>query len=561
MGISSALYNAVSGLTTISESLNVIGDNLANVNTVGFKSSTARFETVLSQTIAGATGPNGQLFGTNPIQLGLGTTLASIDRDFSQGSLNATGSLADLAIQGRGFFILTDGEGLMFTRDGSFGLAIDGQLVDPSTGFRVQGFQAVDEVINPVGPLTDIIIPIGLSIARATSSAQLAGNFDASGDIATTGTVIDGPAMLDWSTGVPPGTPPMTAAIGTTLLTDLTDSANQNLGLVVGDIITITGLKGGAEINTTFTVGAASDLDAFTAAVGAAFGIVDGSVSINANGSVRITGDLGTGNAVTEVIFTATDSTGAVSRSVFDAVYNPGLPTAFTEVTAADGESFILSALNAFDSLGNSVPITITFTRIAPNTLRYIADSPFGTSAGNGIIEYDDNGQFLSVDNDIITIDRTGTGAEPTMNITLDFNDMTFLSGENTLVLFSQDGFPIGTLEHFFVGNDGVVTGAFSNGLTRILAQVPLALFPNQEGLMAEGDNYFVPSINSGGHIVGIAGNGGRGAIAQAFLEGSNSDIATEFTGIILAQRGFQANARTITVADNMLEEVIELAR
>ncbi len=557
MGISSALYNAVSGLTTISESLNVIGDNLANVNTVGFKASTARFETVLSQTLAGATGPNGQLFGTNPIQLGLGTTLASIDRDFSQGSLNATGSLTDLAIQGRGFFILTDGEGLKFTRDGSFGLAIDGQLVDPSTGFRVQGFQAVDEVINTVGPLTDIIIPIGLSIARATSSAQLAGNFDASGDIATTGTVIDGPAMGDVTTG----TIPLGAATAATLLTNLADLSDVNLGLVAGDIITITGLKGGAEISTTFTVGAASDLAAFAAALETAFGIVDGSVSIDADGSITITGDLGIGNAITEVIFTATDSTGTISRSVFDALYNPGLPTAFTEVTAADGESFILSALNVFDSLGNSVPITIAFTRIGTNTLQYIADSPFGTSVGDGIIEYDENGQFLSVDNDIISIDRTGTGAEPTLNITLDFNDMTFLSGENTLVLFSQDGFPIGTLEDFFVGNDGVITGAFSNGLTRILAQVPLALFPNQEGLMAKGDNYFVPSINSGQHIVGIAGNGGRGAIAQAFLEGSNSDIATEFTGIILAQRGFQANARTITVADNMLEEVINLAR
>jgi flagellar hook protein FlgE len=147
------------------------------------------------------------------------------------------------------------------------------------------------------------------------------------------------------------------------------------------------------------------------------------------------------------------------------------------------------------------------------------------------------------------------------LNISLDFSDITFLSGDNTLALFSQDGFPIGTLEDFYVGNDGVVTGAFSNGLTRVLAQVPLAIFPNQEGLLAVGNNFFVPSFNTGEHIIGQAGLAGRGTITQGFLEGSNTDMATEFTGIIVTQRGFQANARTITVADNMLEEIIGLAR
>ena len=109
MGLSTALFTGVSGLNTIAESLNVIGDNLANVNTPGFKSSTALFETVFSQTLSGATVPTSSLLGTNPVQLGLGTKLATIDRNFSQGSLNGTGNLGDFAVQGEGFFILSDG--------------------------------------------------------------------------------------------------------------------------------------------------------------------------------------------------------------------------------------------------------------------------------------------------------------------------------------------------------------------------------------------------------------------------------------------------------------------
>ena len=221
----------------------------------------------------------------------------------------------------------------------------------------------------------------------------------------------------------------------------------------------------------------------------------------------------------------------------------------------------MLSGLDVFDSLGNSVPLNVTFTRTGTNTLRYLAESPFGTSVGSGTITYDNNGQFLSVDNDLISIDRSGAGAIDPLNITLDLSGTTFLSGVNTLALSSQDGFPIGSLEEFFVGIEGTITGAFSNGLSLVLGQVALAVFPNQQGLLAVGDNLFAMSGNSGEPITGVAGTGGRGTMVQGFLEGSNTDMAKEFTSIIITQRGFQANARTITTADNLLEEVISLVR
>jgi flagellar hook protein FlgE len=408
MGLSTALYNGVSGLSTLSESLNVIGDNLANVNTTGFKSSNALFETVFSQTLTGATGPSENTLGTNPIQVGLGVKLSTIVRDFTQGSLNSTGKSGDLAIQDNGFFILSDGIGQAYTRDGSFGLAVDGTLVDPATGLRVQGYQAVNGVITSTGSVGDIVIPIGMSIAQATSNALFSGNFDAA---------------------------------------------------------------------------------------------------------------------------------------------------------SAIGDSYTLSGLHVFDSLGNAVPLDITFTKTGTNDVTYVAESPTGTIVGTGIITYDTNGQFVGVTNDLISIDRSAQGAVSPLDVTLDFTGTTFLSGENSLALGSQNGYPIGSLEEYFVGVDGVITGFFSNGQTLILGQVALATFPNQQGLLTIGNNLYVTSANSGEPNIGEAGTGGKGTIVGGFLEGSNVDLSRELTNIIIAQTGFQANTRTITTADKLLQEVLTLVR
>jgi len=546
MGLSAALYNGVSGLTTISEALNVIGDNLANVNTPGFKASTALFQTVFSQTISGGTVPSGNLLGTNPIQVGLGTTLATIGRNFTQGSLNNTGNLSDLAIQGNGFFILSDGVGIAFTRDGSFALAIDGTLVDPATGLRVQGWTAVNGVVTPTGAVGDIVVPLGMSIVQETSNALFSGNFNASGDIAgLMGTVLLGPVLT----------------VGGVAADEFSNLiALDGLGLADGDTITISGRKGGADITATFDVTTTSTLGDLTTAIFDAFGILNGSVTVEPTGEIRIEGDTGTANAITDVVLRATDSLG-VSVPGFDAVFNPGGSSPFLETNAATGESFVLSGLAVFDSLGNSVPLTVTFTRTDVRTLTYIAESPFGTIVGSGNIEFDTNGQFLSVDNALISIDRSAAGAIDPLDITLDFSGTTFLSGVNTLALSSQDGFPIGSLEEFFVGIDGTVTGAFSNGLSEVLGQVALSIFPNQGGLLALGSNLFAVTGNSGEPLIGVAGTGGRGTMAQGYLEGSNTDMAKEFTSIIITQRGFQANARTISTADALLEEVISLAR
>lgn len=565
MGVTTALSNGISGLLTLGDALNVIGDNLANVNTTGFKSSSALFETVFAQTLSGGTAPSGQLFGINPIQLGLGVSTSTISRNFGQGSLASTGNSNDLAILGEGFFVLSDVTGaLSFTRDGSFSTADDGTIIDPSTGLAVLGFPAVDGVVTPTTTPSPIVIPSGISTAKATENALFSGNFDASGAIAVDGNINTGPAQ---TTGGG-------ASVGGDLLTAL-----DGLGLSVGDVIELTARKGAADVGpVSFTVTAAptpgdpfsgdtyADLATF---LESALGIntdplLDpaAGVTIGAGGELTITSNIGDDNLISNVRMT----TNGVAAG-FDGVYDPVVGEPFTVTDATEpGESFVVSGLSVFDSLGNSVPLSLTFVRTGPSELTYFVESPFGTAITGGTITYDMNGQFVSAASSgggdpLVSIPRTGTGAVDPLAFQLDFSTTSFLAGVSDLALGTQDGFPIGDLDSFFVGVDGTITGRFTNGLTRVLGQLALATFNNPQGLLSVGENRFVLSPNSGDAQIGTPASGGRGTLASGFLEGSNTDLAREFSNIILTQRGFQANARTITTADTLLQELIGLVR
>ncbi len=537
--------------------MNVIGDNLANVNTTGFKASSPLFETVFSQTVSGGTAPSGALFGTNPSQLGLGVTAATIRRSFTQGSLASTGDSNDLAILGAGFFVLADAnaQNVSYTRDGSFGVADDGTLVDPATGLALQGFQAVNGVVNTSGVPTSIVIPAGLALAQATQNAFFSGNFDASGLIAVDGNTNTGP-MLEAGAGV--------FAVAGTLLTALEFPTATVLGLAVGDVITLNAMKGtGSIAPATFTVAAGSTYNDLATFLQASLGLVAGTVTISGTGELVVVSDIGTDNLITDI---SLNSNGA-GAAPFNALFDPlvGNTFAITAATQA-GESFTVSGLTVFDSLGNSVPLTVTFVRTGPSTVQYFAESPLGSPVGNGTLTYDVNGQLVSALDAMggvaqVVIPRTATGALDPLIVALDFTGTSYLAGQADLALNNQDGFPQGDLVEFFVGVDGVITGQFSNGLSQSLGQIALATFNNPVGLLTVGENRFVVSPNSGDPQVGVPTVGGRGSLASGFLEGSNTDLAREFSNTIVVQRGFQANARTITVADTLLQELISLVR
>jgi flagellar hook protein FlgE len=178
-----SLFSGVSGLQNHQVRMDVLGNNVANVNTTGFKKGRATFQDLLYQQMSGASAPNGDVGGVNPKEIGLGMSVGSIDTIHTQGSLQTTGVMTDLAVQGNGFFVLKKGETTLFTRDGAFGLDKDGRLVNPATGYRVQGWLAQNvngrEVLATSGATQDLVVPVGSKDpAKATGRVDIACNLD-----------------------------------------------------------------------------------------------------------------------------------------------------------------------------------------------------------------------------------------------------------------------------------------------------------------------------------------------------------------------------------------------
>jgi flagellar hook protein FlgE len=233
-----SLYSGVSGMSANMAQLDVIGNNIANSNTVGFKSGRVTFNEMLTQTIRSASRPvSGGLGGMNPQQIGLGTTVGSIDTNYGQGNFQTTGMKTDLAIQGRGFFVLSDGSSLSYSRAGVFGLDADNNLVNPSTGLRLQGVMAAPDGSVGNGPVGDLFIDPSMVVpAQASSAVQLVGNLDADAD--ARGSILETGSLL-------------VAAQATNRLIDLSGQRNGSLGLYAGDIISLNGQAGGAGISTS----------------------------------------------------------------------------------------------------------------------------------------------------------------------------------------------------------------------------------------------------------------------------------------------------------------------
>jgi flagellar hook protein FlgE len=420
------MFSAISGLRGHQMMMDVIGNNIANVNTVGFKSGRVNFQDILSQTLHGATAPSGGLGSINPAQIGLGMTVAGIDVLQTQGNLQSTGKTTDMAIQGDGFFVESDGASTVYTRDGAFDIALDGSLANPGSGLKVQGWQADSAgQIDITQPITNLVIPIGQrTTALATSNVTLSGNLDAGATAAVVG-------------------PPAVAA--TTVPTTM--SVFDSLG--VSHSVKVTFTKTGAN---TWDWAATKD----AADTGITVAPVAGPPSVNQG--------------------------------------------------------------------------TLTFT----------SGGVYSASTGSLAFAFPDG----------------ATSTTPK----IDLSQMTQFSGTSQPA-GQTDGFTSGTLVTFAVGDAGTLSGVYSNGQTQVLGQIALANFLNSAGLLRAGQNNFSATSASGASNIGTAGTGGRGTVTTGALEMSNVDLATQFTGMITAERGFQANSRVITTSDEMLQELVNLKR
>lgn len=539
----SSIWSSLSGIRAHQFMLDVIGNNLANADTTGFKASRVTFSEMMNQTLRPAASGTDTLGGTNPVQVGLGVEVGQITRDFTQGRLQDTGNPLDLSIDGNGFMVLNDGTRNVFSRSTTYSLDAGSYLVDSVTGYRVMATtnQSIQIPYNEQIP------------AQKTTTVDLAGNLSTSLSVPTTeemGTI----AALRTTSG---------AAVGTTDLNDLT---TNGANYVAGDTIVITGTKadGTALTPVTFTYGATNDgttvadlIDAMNSAYGAS-----ATASLDASGNILLTA--------------AHSGPASLSVNLADGAGNTGgtdwVQHAFyVQTEGADGGSHNISS-TVYDSRGDAHILTFTFTRVDERewTMNTVMSDTTGTLTKSNItnIRFNKDGSYNSIgatglDAQKVIIDYGSAAESQSITINLGssgkFNGLTLFGGTSTAASMSQDGFAPGTLKSFSIGRDGMIQGMYTNGQRRDLSQIKVATFDNPEGLETLGHGMWVNSVNSGDPIYGTAMAGRAGAIVAATLEGSNVESASELTKLIVAQHGFQMSTRAMSVSSRTLQELAQV--
>ncbi|MBN1846416.1 MAG: flagellar hook-basal body complex protein [Sedimentisphaerales bacterium] len=584
MGLTSALFAGLSGMKTNEFTMDVIGHNIANVNTYGFKASKAGFQSQFSNTFSFGSAPTATSGGSNPLQVGTGTMVGGVQRDFGDGAPEVTGIKTNLAIQGQGLFIVERPDGSVgYSRDGNFQFNAENYLIT-SDGYFLQGFGVDSSFTILEGTLTNLRIPIGeITTASTTTEACFSGNLNADGNDATeqaaAGNQVRPTLYSQTLTDTGAGGPLLTAG---TLLTDLDNGSGPVV--VDGNIITLAeAVKGGQTLpEETFNVTATSTLGEFLAwledVMGintssdlpdyTADGVPDPGINISAtNDSIEIVGNIGNHNALD-----LGNQAIKITKGTAAGIPGDSLPFTFTEPSGfslADVES-VRTSFRAYDSLGIPMDIDVTMVMESKTagggiTWRYFAESSDDSDAdrvvGTGTISFDANGNYLEGDNLSITIDREDSGASTPQAITLDFSRLDSYAMTNAISLLSQDGFQAGTLQDYAIGADGVIVGSFDNGLTREMGQVVLATFRNYEGLVVQGDNLWTPGPNSGQAIIKKPSELGAGSISPASLELSNVDLSREFINLIISSTGFSASSRVIQTSDQLLNELMLMTR
>lgn len=556
--MANSLLTGISGLRGHQKMLEVIGNNLANVNTTAFKTARTLFSDLMYESQRGASSgssDSGALGSINPLQVGTGSELAQVDLNFTQGNLEATNQSTDVAIDGGGFFVALGASGAqVFTRAGAFTLDENGYLEDPSTGYLIQRFGTVGEstVDGPAFQVQGdnrIQVPIGASIpGTATTQIEFSGQLGAS----ATGPIrrlIEGVSLT--ASGAP--------ATGTTLLNDL-DTTTSPYGPgdsleFIGQMSDQSSFFNSLSVDATTTVQDLIDHINTTFGTDATASLVGSSIQIETTAtgptftSLRVD-DTATNAGESNAAFTAQYSTlepGADASLVRGTVpifdeRGAELPLAYELQKQVDGSWNMTFTLESGGSLIDNV---VTGIRFGPNGA-LTQDSGSGTGDNRISVVFDNSTVPREIALDLGTLGEVDGLAE---------------IGTSAEISFQTDGAGPGELASVQIDVEGTIAGIASNGMRFPLAQLAIASFRNPDGLQLSGGNYYTQSLASGPAQVGTALSGDRGAVRAGQLEGSNVDLALEFTRLIVAQRGFSANARTITVTDEVLEELTNIIR
>lgn len=585
-----ALYSSISGLKAHQTKMDVVGNNIANVNTAGYKKSSVNFEETMTRTLSGARGPVEGRGGSNPVTIGLGAQVSSINTNFESGAQQTTGRKTDLRIDGTGFFILREGNTKLYTRSGNFNLDANGTLVT-ATGKKVQGWQATIKEDGTMGidsttPLGDLAIKVGSSLpGKATDSVNYTGNLQQKSgiadlamsvdDLSGTGNKIDmdikfsydkgsdkwywkanGPGVigqgafqLDEDGNIKKGFPGETIPIqnangvlvnapvaGKITFSEIADVNNKKTaGYMENTFVTSSEVYD--SLGNTHTLGVkytklAENVWDWEALVG------DGQPTENSKGFVTF------------------DSVGQINGKYLYAD-SADITTWPEGVTSIYFENGIVDPESGQVDFGD---VNSQYVMDANGVIRFQGEFVPGGPVPGAIM----NQQF----DDKVTFDPAADGAAPPpeggaapVEIAMNFNGVTQFAAQTTVTLESQNGYGMGELETFNINDDGAIQGFYSNGYEQIIGRIGLAKFTNPEGLQNLGGSSFAQSSNSGEAMVLTAGTAGTGGIVAGALEMSNVDLAQEFTDMIIAQRGFQANSKTISASDQILQDVISLKR
>ena len=534
-----SLNSGVSGLQAFQTKMDVIGNNIANVDTIGFKSSRVSFADMLSQTIS--SGGGNEDAPQSGAQVGLGVRVASIDRNFNQGGLQTTGKKTDLAIEGDGFFMVNQSGQDLLTRAGNFSFNKDGFFVDQA-GRKVQGFNA-----NAAGDILASGTPEDIRVdfenifePQSTQNIFVAGNLDTD---TSQSVIVQAQAAFTTDSG--------SIATGNTLLNDL---AQTTTDLAAGDTIAFDfTLNDGIAQTVTHNFNAGDTLDDLINTINTDLQAGEGELSLVDGLMVLRSSQLG--NSQLNINGVSTTGTGTVSF--------PGFQT----TQEGNTNSKTISS-TVFDGLGRSHTLALKLTQTDVNTWEYEANFLDGEQIQNGetgTLTFDESGN-LSSENTFAIDFEPGNGASP-MSFTVNLGNpengsrLTQFSGSNSAKVVSQDGFAQGNLVDVSFDGAGFINGIFDNGQNIKIGQVAIADVANYNGLEAQGGNIFRATVNSGDIRISTPSELANTSMNSGILEGSNVDLAEQFTDMITSQRAFQSNARVITTADEFLQEAVNLIR
>jgi flagellar hook-basal body protein len=622
-----ALYTGVSGLQATSTWMDIIGNNIANSNTVGFKSSRAMFSEQLTQFLQYGTSPNNQSGngGTDSEVIGLGTKLQDIQTLFVQGPTLETGISTDISIQGNGFLIAKQGNQTYLTRDGQLSFDANGNLVNAS-GELIQGYTAVPQflktglntysnipgqpalitdaslTLNTTGTIGNIQIPQDLTMPpKATSEINFSGNLDALQQANQPGGIVD----------LFPGFPAPNASPSLPLGLDLAYFGPVGLNPQKAQPIILPG--GGIAIQQVGNLAGPAAPGSSTVEP-----VVLGAVNL---GFVKAFNNFAWDQ---NPPIPPADET---STTVYDSLGNPHQITFLfyqvndlgsAGVNNPNGPNQVAYAWYAFDTTGGQKPTTanllggtgiwegnlsnpggLTFYDRNQNNfyfgdlLYFNTDGSLASTGGTegiggpGGLAYPSIPEiYLPPFNSNPPVSPIPTDGAEIMGIQINFgtpgvltqgqrnglisdaegsyqvkNGQQVYIPQQTAYVSSQNGYPDGQLESLSFNQTGVIQGAFSNGQNVSLGQVALANVENTGGLNANGNNQFTTSTNSGATFEGLAGQNGLGLVQGGTLEGSNVNLATELSNMIIAQEAFNSNARTVTTVNQVLKVLDQLGQ